>query len=54
MQGKWDVTLNWNPTLRPLNEQKPSKIVKQKAEQQKKLQQRNLQRARQMGIPYPF
>lgn len=35
MQGKWDVTLNWNPTLRPLNEQKPSKIVKQKAEQQK-------------------
>ena len=53
-KAKWDVTLNWNPTLRPLNEQKPSKIVKQKAEQQKKLQQRNLQRARQMGIPYPF
>lgn len=53
-KAKWDVTLNWNPTARPLNEQKPSKIVKQKAEQQKKLQQRNLQRARQMGIPYPF
>ena len=53
-KAKWDVTLNWNPTARPLNEQKPSKIVKQKAEQKQKLQQRNLKRAQQLGIPYPF
>ena len=53
-KAKWDVTLNWNPTARPLNEQKPSAITKQKAEQQKKIQQRNLQRAKRMGIPYPF
>ena len=53
-KAKWDVTLNWNPTARLLNEQKPSKIVKQKAEQKQKLQQRNLKRAQQLGIPYPF
>ena len=53
-KAKWDVTLNWNPTARPLNEQKPSKIVKQKGEQKQKLQQRNLKRAQQLGIPYPF
>ena len=53
-KAKWDVTLNWNPTALPLNEQKPSKIVKQKAEQKQKLQQRNLKRAQQLGIPYPF
>ena len=53
-KAKWDVTLSWNPTARPLDQQKPAKITKQKAEQQRKIQQRNRERARKMGIPYPF
>ena len=53
-KAKWDVTLTWNPTSRPLDRQKPSKITKQKGEQQRKIKQRNLERARQLGIKYPF
>ena len=52
-KAKWDVTLNWTPTARPLDRQKPEKITKQKAEKQRKIQQRNSERARKMGIPYP-
>lgn len=53
-KAKWDVTLNWNPKERTAEQQKPTKITKQKAEQQRKIQQRNIERARKMGIPYPF
>lgn len=53
-KAKWDVTLDWNPKARRAEQQKPAKITKQKAEQQRKVQQRNLDRARKMGIPYPF
>ena len=53
-KAKWDVTLNWNPTARPLDQQKPAKITKQKAEQQRKIQQRNRDRAKKLGIAYPF
>lgn len=53
-KAKWDVTLNWNPKERTTEQQKPAKITKQKAEQQRKIQQRNIERARKMGIPYPF
>lgn len=53
-KAKWDVTLNWNPKKRTAEQQKPAKITKQKAEQQRKIQQRNIERARKMGIPYPF
>ncbi len=53
-KAKWDVTLNWNPTARPLDKQKPAPIIKQKAEQQRKIQQRNRERAKKMGVPYPF
>lgn len=53
-KAKWDVTLNWNPKERTVEQQKPAKITKQKAEQQRKIQQRNIERARKMGIPYPF
>ena len=52
-KAKWDVTLNWNPTARPLDRQKPAQITKQKAEKQRKIQQRNRDRARKMGVPYP-
>lgn len=53
-KAKWDVTLNWNPKERTAEQHKPAKITKQKAEQQRKIQQRNIERARKMGIPYPF
>lgn len=53
-KAKWDVTLDWNPTARPLDKQKPAKITKQKAEKQRKIRQRNIERARKMGIAYPF
>lgn len=53
-KAKWDVTLNWNPLARKLNEQKPAKLLKQKAEPAKRQKVgRNLQRAKDMGIPYP-
>ena len=51
---KWDVTLTWNPTAKPLNQQKPSAITKQKGEQQRKIRQRNMERAQKLGIKYPF
>ena len=52
-KAKWDVSLNWNPTARPANEQKPQAITKQKGDQQRKIQQRNMERAKKLGIAYP-
>ena len=52
-KAKWDITRNWSPRLRPLDRQKPDAITKQKAEKQKTIQQRNLQRAQKMGIEPP-
>lgn len=49
---KWDINLSWNPTERPANEQKPSAIVKQKAEQKRKIANRNAKRAKDKGIEY--
>ena len=51
-KAKWDVTRNWNLTVRPRFQQKPQAITKQKPEQAKKLQNRNLQRAKEMGKEY--
>lgn len=51
-KAKWDITLDWNPRQRPLDQQKPSAITKQKGETAKKIQQRNLQRAQKLGIAY--
>lgn len=51
-KAKWDVNLNWNPAARPLNEQKPEAITKQKAEQQRQIMQRNIRRAEKLGIQY--
>ena len=53
-KAKWDVSLNWNPAKRPLYEQKPSAITKQKAEQKRKITQRNRDRAKKLGVEYPF
>ena len=49
---KWDVNLNWDPTARPLYQQKPAEITKQKASKQQRIKQRNVERAKQLGIEY--
>ncbi len=51
-KAKWDLTHNWNIRLLPLTQQKPGAITKQKPEEQKKLKNRNADRAREMGIEY--
>ena len=52
-KAKWDVTRNWNLTARPRFQQKPQAITKQKPDQEKKrLQNRNLQRAQELGKEY--
>ena len=50
---KWDVTKRWNVLSKPLYEQKPSPLVKLKANKQnRRLQNRNAERAKQLGIKY--
>ena len=50
---KWDVTRKWNLNAKPRFEQKPQKLVKQKADKKKKmLKNRNLERAKRLGIEY--
>ena len=50
---KFDMTLQWNLTERKRNQQKPSKIIKQQPDKEKKRKQnRNVERARQLGIEY--
>jgi len=51
-KAKWDVTRNWNLTSRRRFEQKPSAIVKQKPDKEKKLKNRNQERAKQLGKEY--
>ena len=51
-KAKWDLTVDWNLTSRRRFEQKPQALVKQKGEQAKKLQNRNAQRAKQLGKEY--
>lgn len=51
-KAKWDITQSWNMTALPPNKQKPSAIVKQKAEDKKVLKNKNVERAAQLGIPY--
>jgi len=52
-KAKFDLTLQWNLTERKLNQQKPGKITKQQPDKEKKKKQnRNAERARQLGIEY--
>jgi uncharacterized protein (DUF2141 family) len=51
-KAKWDVTRSWNLTARPRFRQKPGAITKQKPDQQKKLRNRNEQRAKELGKEY--
>lgn len=49
---KWDVEKTWNPLSVPVEHQKPGVITKQKPDKEKKIKNRNAQRARQLGIQY--
>jgi len=49
---KWDITQQWNLTGKPRFEQKPRAIVKQKPDAEKKLKNRNADRAKNLGIEY--
>ena len=49
---KWDITQAWNLTGTPRFKQKPRAIVKQKPEAEKKLKNRNADRAKKLGIVY--
>ena len=49
---KWDITQAWNLTGTPRFKQKPRAIVKQKADAEKKLKNRNADRAKKLGIVY--
>jgi hypothetical protein len=51
-KAKWDVTRNWNLTARKRFDQKPSAITKQKPDKEKKLKNRNIERAKQLGKEY--
>ena len=51
-RAKWDLRQTWDPTAKPLDRQKPSEILQQKGEQQRKIRQRNADRARSMGVEY--
>ena len=51
-KAKWDVSRRWNLTALPRYRQKPGKIIKQKPDQAKKLKNRNLDRAKQLGKEY--
>jgi len=52
-KANWDATRTWNPTGKPLNEQKPGKITKQKPDKAKAIKRRNRERALELGIPLP-
>ena len=49
---KWDITIGWDVSSTPLVRQKPDAIKKQKSEKEKKLQNRNAERANKLGIDY--
>jgi uncharacterized protein (DUF2141 family) len=49
---KWEATRQWNLTAVPRYRQKPMAITKQKPEKEKQLRNRNLERARSLGIEY--
>ena len=51
-KAKWDLPLTWVPTAKPLVQQKPTEIVKQKPDKDKQIRNRNMVRAREKGIEY--
>ena len=51
-KAKWDMTRSWDLNSTPTYKQKPGALIKQKGDKAKKLQNRNAQRAKQLGIEY--
>lgn len=51
-KAKWDITESWNPTEKPLSQQKPGAITKQKPDKEKKVKNQNAERAKKLGIQY--
>ena len=49
---KWDITIGWDLNATPVARQKPQARTKQKSEQEKKLRNRNADRAKELGIEY--
>ena len=47
LRAKWDQEQEWNLQRTPLVKQKPDKITKQKPDKEKKIQNRNIERAKQ-------
>lgn len=46
LRAKWDLEQTWNLSSRPLGKQKPMAITKQKPDKEKKIQNRNIERAK--------
>ena len=51
-KAKFDITLSWNLTQQPLNQQKPSALVKKKSDKKRQKKNRNVDRAGKLGIQY--
>ena len=51
-KAKWDMPIKWNVNEQPRFKQKPLAITKQKPDKEKKLQNRNAQRAKDLGKQY--
>lgn len=51
-KAKWLWSKTWDPRQVDVRQIKPAAITKQKADGQKKLRQRNAERAKKLGIPY--
>ena len=49
LRAKWDQEQEWDFHRTPLIRQKPNKITKQKPDKEKKIQHRNIERAKQWG-----
>ena len=50
-RAKWDYTESWNPTGLPVFRQKPSALIRQKADKKRTVKSRNAELARKKGIP---
>ncbi len=51
-KANWPVEKSWNTASLPGTRQKPSAIIKQKPDKEKKIKNQNVQRAQKLGIQY--
>ena len=47
VRANWDISQEWSPKSLPLHKQKPSQITKQKADKEKDLRKKNMERLKQ-------